>query len=38
MLEIRLLGELAVELNGKQMPLPPSKKTRALLAFLILMM
>jgi DNA-binding SARP family transcriptional activator/predicted ATPase len=33
-LRIRLLGELAVARNGRELPLPPSKKTRALLAYL----
>jgi len=35
MLEIRLLGELEVQRDGNPVPLPPSKKTRALLAYLI---
>src|SRR6266851_7197760 len=35
MLEIRLLGELEVQRDGDPVPLPPSKKTRALLAYLI---
>ena len=34
MIEIRLLGELEVQRDGKTVPLPPSKKTRALLAYL----
>jgi len=34
-LEILLLGELRVLLNGRDMPLPASKKARALLAFLV---
>ena len=34
MLQISVLGSLAVTLNGAAMPLPPSKKTRALLAYL----
>jgi DNA-binding SARP family transcriptional activator len=33
-LRIRLLGELAIFRNGSAMALPPSKKTRALLAYL----
>jgi DNA-binding SARP family transcriptional activator/tetratricopeptide (TPR) repeat protein len=33
-MEIRLLGELDVVDDGRTLPLPPSKKTRALLAFL----
>jgi DNA-binding SARP family transcriptional activator/tetratricopeptide (TPR) repeat protein len=33
-LQIRLLGELALLRNGRVLPLPPSKKTRALLAYL----
>ena len=32
--EIRLLGELEVARNGRSVPLPASKKTRALLAYL----
>lgn len=36
MLTIKVLGELSVELNGNKINLPPSKKTRALLVFLIL--
>ncbi len=35
-LEIRLIGELAVFKNGEPVALPQSKKTRALLAYLIL--
>lgn len=35
-LEIRLLGEMAVSQNGEIQPLPQSKKTRALLAYLAL--
>jgi DNA-binding SARP family transcriptional activator/DNA-binding XRE family transcriptional regulator len=35
MIEIRLLGELEVQRDGKTVPLPPSKKTRALLAYLV---
>jgi len=35
MLEIRLLGELELQRDGESVPLPPSKKTRALLAYLI---
>ncbi len=35
-LEIRLIGELAVLRDGKPVVLPQSKKTRALLAYLIL--
>lgn len=34
-LEIRLLGEFAVLRNGEACQLPPSKKTRALLAYLV---
>jgi hypothetical protein len=34
MLEIRLLGELEVERDGQAVPLPASKKSRALLAYL----
>ena len=34
-LEIRLLGDLAVLRDGGVCPLPPSKKTRALLAYLV---
>ncbi len=34
MLEIRLLGELEVERDGASVPLPASKKSRALLAYL----
>jgi pimeloyl-ACP methyl ester carboxylesterase/DNA-binding SARP family transcriptional activator len=34
LLQISVLGSLAVTLNGAAMPLPPSKKTRALLAYL----
>jgi predicted ATPase/DNA-binding SARP family transcriptional activator len=33
-LEIRLLGKLEVLRDGRALPLPPSKKTRALLAYL----
>src|SRR6516164_4348686 len=32
--EIRLLGELEVARDGRPLPLPASKKTRALLAYL----
>ncbi|MGD2167446.1 MAG: AAA family ATPase, partial [Gammaproteobacteria bacterium] len=35
-LEIRLLGDLAVARAGNLQPLPPSRKTRALLAYLAL--
>src|SRR6267378_6934721 len=35
MIEIRLLGELEVQRDGATVPLPPSKKTRALLAYLV---
>ncbi|MFL5251491.1 MAG: hypothetical protein ACJ8AI_01105 [Rhodopila sp.] len=35
MLTIRLLGDLAVLRAGVPLPLPPSKKTRALLAYLV---
>src|SRR5215470_5582446 len=34
-LGLRLLGQLEVVRNGKALPLPPSKKTRALLAYLV---
>ena len=34
-LEIRLLGELVVLRDGRRSPLPASKKTRALLAYLV---
>lgn len=34
-LEIRLLGELCVYRDGDRLDLPPSKKTRALLAYLV---
>ncbi|MEM6464542.1 MAG: alpha/beta fold hydrolase [Pseudomonadota bacterium] len=34
-LEFRLLGELRVFCNGTEVPLPASRKTRALLAFLV---
>src|ERR1700755_2098749 len=33
-LELRMLGGLDVRRAGKSLPLPPSKKTRALLAYL----
>jgi hypothetical protein len=33
-LEIRVLGEFAVLRNGENVCLPPSRKTRALLAYL----
>ena len=33
-LQISVLGELTVALDGKPVPLPTSKKTRALLAYL----
>jgi len=36
MLAIRLLGEIGVVRDGESLPLPPSKKTRALLAYLAL--
>lgn len=36
MLAIRLLGEIDVVREGERLPLPPSKKTRALLAYLAL--
>ncbi|MGV8987240.1 MAG: AfsR/SARP family transcriptional regulator [Cypionkella sp.] len=36
-LELRFLGEIEVRREGKIMRLPPSKKTRALLAFLCLL-
>lgn len=35
-LELRFLGEFEVLREGQAMPLPPSRKTRALLAFLVL--
>jgi DNA-binding response OmpR family regulator/pimeloyl-ACP methyl ester carboxylesterase/DNA-binding SARP family transcriptional activator len=35
MLTIRMLGELAVLRDGMAQPLPPSKKTRALLGYLV---
>ncbi len=34
MLELRLLGKMALRRDGKELALPPSKKTRALLAYL----
>ena len=34
-LGLRLLGQLEVLRNDKALPLPPSKKTRALLAYLV---
>jgi pimeloyl-ACP methyl ester carboxylesterase/DNA-binding SARP family transcriptional activator len=34
-LSIRVLGDLEVLLDGAQAPLPPSRKTRALLAYLV---
>ena len=33
-LQISVLGELRVAFEGRELPLPPSKKTRALLAYL----
>ena len=36
MLTIRLLGEMVISRGGEIQPLPPSKKTRALLAYLAL--
>jgi hypothetical protein len=36
LLEIRVLGGLTVARGGSVVPLPPSKKTRALLAYLVL--
>src|SRR5258708_8046500 len=36
-LGIRLLGPLEVLRDGRALPLPPSKKTRALLAYLVAM-
>jgi DNA-binding SARP family transcriptional activator len=33
-LQIGVLGELRVTSDGRELPLPPSKKTRALLAYL----
>jgi len=35
-LELRFLGEFEVRRDGRALPLPPSKKTRALLAYLCL--
>lgn len=35
-MEIRLIGDLAVIRNGDSVPLPSSRKTRALLAYLVL--
>ena len=35
-LELRFLGDFEVRRDGRAMPLPPSKKTRALLAYLCL--
>jgi DNA-binding SARP family transcriptional activator len=35
-LELRFLGEFEVIRDGQTMPLPPSRKTRALLAYLVL--
>lgn len=35
-LELRFLGEFEVLRDGQALPLPPSRKTRALLAFLVL--
>src|SRR4051795_558697 len=35
MLTVRLLGELTVLRDGEVLPLPPSKKTRALLGYLV---
>ena len=35
MLAIRVLGELAVLRDGKPLALPPSRKTRALLGYLV---
>jgi DNA-binding SARP family transcriptional activator len=34
-ISLRLLGEIEVERNGEQLILPPSRKTRALLAYLV---
>lgn len=34
-LDIRVLGELQIARGGKRLPLPPSKKTRALLGYLV---
>jgi len=36
MLTIRLLGEMNVDRDGANIPLPPSRRTRALLAYLVL--
>jgi len=33
--EVRLLGELEISVGGRVQALPPSKKTRALLAYLV---
>src|SRR3954469_15207663 len=35
MLTIRLLGEMTVLRDGEALPLPPSRKTRALLGYLV---
>ena len=35
LLQIQLLGELGVYRDGERLGLPPSKKTRALLAYLV---
>ena len=35
-LELRFLGDFEVRRDGQALPLPPSKKTRALLAYLAL--
>ena len=35
-LELKFLGEFGVFRDGRPQPLPPSKKTRALLAYLCL--
>src|SRR5262245_61077463 len=35
-LALRFLGEIALERGGQRLPLPQSKKTRALLAYLVL--
>ena len=34
-LRIRLLGDVQLQLHGRPLELPPSKKTRALLAYLV---
>jgi DNA-binding SARP family transcriptional activator len=34
MLRVRLAGSLALESDGREIPLPPSRRARALLAYL----